>query len=132
MKHILCLLILTGFVLAQNQEKKLVVGNKVGQKIPQFKVDVLDTSGKKAKKVSWDSHKTANATVYVIVSQSCPIVTRYCKRLSAITKDFAKKKVDFVFVYPMRKVALKSKVAYHRQQKFGALFCNDQIGRAHV
>lgn len=126
MKHILCLLVLTGFVLAQDQDKKLTVGTKVGQKIPQFQVKVLDTSAKKSKKVSWDSHKTANPTVYVMVSQSCPVVKNYRKRLREITKGFEKKKVDFVFVYPMRKVGLEAKVSYHRQEKFGALLCNDK------
>ena len=126
MKHVLCLLLLTGLVLAQDQEKKLTIGTKAGQKIPQFTAEVLDTSAKKVKKSTWDSHKTANATVYVIVSQSCPVVKKYRKRLRAITDAFAKKKVDFVFIYPMRKVALESKLAYHRQEKFGARLCNDQ------
>lgn len=125
MKSTLCLLVLSGLLLAQDQGKDLKIGTKVGQKIPAFKVDVLNLSEKKAVKSSWKSHKTANPTVYIFVSQNCPVVTKYRQRLRQVTKDFAKKKVDFVFVYPMRKATLESKTTFHRKEKFNALLCDD-------
>jgi len=105
------------------------VGTAVGNTIPQFTVQAQDLSGEEPRAVEFDSHKREHATVYVFMSRSCPWCNLYKARLATMSKEYAKKGVEFVTVYPTRATPVEQKVAHFKETGFGGLFLNDVDAR---
>ena len=122
----LALAFVAGGAFAQQDAPKLKIGAKVGNKVPAYKAGASDLALVDEKKVEFDSHKTKTATAYVFMSTTCPYVKAYRERLAGIGKKYGKKGVQFVFVYPNRKEALKDKVSYHRKYGFTGLWLEDK------
>lgn len=105
----------------------------IGKPLPRIEAELIDVSGKAEKKTRFDSSKTKHVTVYVAVGTHCPSTQAYSERLAELSTMYAKKKVDFLFVYPDRNDDHAAQVAFHRQKSFGGKLIDDKGGRiAHL
>lgn len=111
---------------SQDTEKReLEIGTKVGQKIPQLKLDLWDLSGKEPAKSAFDTHATDKPTAYLFVSGTCQWCVKYQERMTAFVKKYGEKGIGFVIVYPMTKEPGAGKQAWHKKAGFLAPFVDD-------
>ncbi len=111
---------------SQDTEKKeLEIGTKVGQKIPQLKLELWDLAGKEPVKSAFDTHATDKPTAYLFVSGTCQWCVKYQERMTALVKKYGEKGIGFVIVYPMTKERNADKQAWHKKTGFMAPFVDD-------
>ena len=124
---VVALLAPAGALAGEGQDalRKLEIGTKVGDKVPQVKADLWDLSAKEPVKSAFDSHATEKTTAYVFVSVACPWCATYQERMAALTKKYGEKGIQFVMVYPMTKESNKDKQAWHKKSGFAAPLLDD-------
>ncbi len=110
---------------SQDAAKKLEIGTKVGQKIPQVKADLWDLAGKEPVKSAFDSHATEMPTAYVFVSGTCLWCDKYQERMAAAARTYGQKGIRFVMVYPMTKEPSADKQTWHKKAGFSAPLVDD-------
>lgn len=132
----LILAVLLGFLgtaVALPQGPVITGPAAIGQRIPHFTAEAWDMRGATPSKGVLDSLKSKRATVYIFVGTHCPATQAYAERLTQLDGAYAKKGVDFVFLYPNRDDTLDAATAFHKEKQFkGRLIKDDEGKLAHL
>jgi hypothetical protein len=101
----------------------------IGDTIAPFSAEVITVAGETKKTAPFDSRKTGKLTAYIVVGTRCPTTAAYIERFKQIEQAYAKKGVDFIYVYPNREDTPEAKLAFHKEHQFHGRLIDDQGGR---
>jgi hypothetical protein len=109
-KILVCLLALAGAESTWAAKS----GTEIGDRVPRFQAN------------GHDSHRPGKPTAYVFLGAACPTTASYMDRLVALEKEFKKKGVGFVYLYPNKTDKPEVKREHFTRRGLTGLFIDDQ------